>query len=427
MLRCGPGCKRTILGILLALFLSGGLCRAQETSSSDQMPGQGSPSPVYRIPVDPIGFRPPGSLYALMRLSYATLDFFDPDHVLFTFHRTMLLPRLSDSNDDDEDQMIHAVVLEVKTGKVLAEADWRMRDRARYLWPLGPGKFLLRIRSKLYILDRNLTLTPYLEFPGRLQTIQVGLGGQLLVAGSEENRMNMHVANLDGVPDANPPSEPTSDPSKTYAVGPGTVIRILRTDIRKQIAVAHTRTIPNVPLSADGYFFALRGQGDRWLLSFDGLLSKEKLQVGEIESECMPVIHPLSKQTLLAVVCSGGHEHLGLGLTMDGKRLWQHRWSGKRIWPSFAVSEDGSRFIYETLVMDHEVSTLFSADAESVTGQVVEVFDSATGKLRLSLPANPILDSGQNFAITADGRRVAVLQRGAIEIYDLPPAEAPKN
>jgi len=425
MLSCGPVFKRAILSFLLSMAIAGGIGFAQEkTSSNDQIPEQGLPNPSYRIPVDRLGFLPPGQLYALMRLSFATLDFFDDDHILFTFHRTVLLPRLPDSDDDDEDQMIHAVVLEVKTGKVLTEADWRMRDRARYLWPFGPGKFLLRIRNKLYLVDRNLTLTPYLEFPGKLQAIQIGLGGHLLVAESQENRMNVHSAALDGVPDANP----QTDPMNTESFGPGTVLRILRTDIRKQIAVAHTRTIPYIPLSEDGYFFALRGNSNRWLLSFEGLQSKAKIQVAEIESECMPVIHPVSKQNLVAIVCPGGdHDHVGVGLTMDGKRLWQHRWSGRRIWPSFAVSDDGSRFIYETLVMDHEIGALSAADAESVKGQLVEIFDSSTGKLRLSLPASPILDAGQNFAITQNGRRVAVLHWGQIEVFDLPPSETPKN
>jgi hypothetical protein len=34
------------------------------------------------------------------------------------------------------------------------------------------------------------------------------------------------------------------------------------------------------------------------------------------------------------------------------------------------------------------------------------------------------LSAGQNFALSADGRRFAILRNGAIEVYDLPPVEA---
>jgi hypothetical protein len=38
--------------------------------------------------------------------------------------------------------------------------------------------------------------------------------------------------------------------------------------------------------------------------------------------------------------------------------------------------------------------------------------------------ASPVLSAGQNFALSADGRRFAILRNGAIEVYDLPPVLA---
>ena len=42
-----------------------------------------------------------------------------------------------------------AVLLELPTGKVLARTTWRLHDHAQYLWNLGHGHFLLRIRDTL--------------------------------------------------------------------------------------------------------------------------------------------------------------------------------------------------------------------------------------------------------------------------------------
>jgi hypothetical protein len=39
----------------------------------------------------------------------------------------------------------------------------------------------------------------------------------------------------------------------------------------------------------------------------------------------------------------------------------------------------------------------------------------------------PVLTAGQNVALSPDGTRFAVLRNGAIEVYDLPPVEAPQQ
>jgi hypothetical protein len=53
-------------------------------------------------------------------------------------------------------------------------------------------------------------------------------------------------------------------------------------------------------------------------------------------------------------------------------------------------------------------------------GQMVKVFDAADGKVVLEAPLTPILDAGGNVAISPSGRRVAILNAGAIQIFQLP-------
>jgi hypothetical protein len=50
----------------------------------------------------------------------------------------------------------------------------------------------------------------------------------------------------------------------------------------------------------------------------------------------------------------------------------------------------------------------------------VRVFDAASGNVALEAPASPPLDGGGNVAISPSGRRVAVLNAGAIQVFDLP-------
>jgi len=54
--------------------------------------------------------------------------------------------------------------------------------------------------------------------------------------------------------------------------------------------------------------------------------------------------------------------------------------------------------------------------------------DSHSGSLRFALLLKPIVSAGGNFALSADGSRLAVLNRGAVEVYDLPaPAPPPSS
>jgi hypothetical protein len=426
-----PNCSRAfrngLAALLMSLMSAVALPATQrgELQSTDQIPNESSQKPVARIPVEELGFLPPGQIYALMRVSYATLDFLDPQHLLFTFHKTKLLSRLPDSDPDDDDQLIHAVVLEVATGKVLAQSEWRMHDRDRYLWPLGPGLFLVRMRNQLYVVDKGLSLTPYLEFPGKIKSIQVGLGGEFLLTESQEQRVNLHIASLPGSPSQDQDQD-QPDRTNTDSSGQDLVLRIIKTDVKKQVAMARTRALPYVPLMRDGYLYALRGREDHWNLGLQNLRSGVKSQIGDLESTCAPMIYPLNDKNFMAVVCpDSARDHVGRGLNLEGKRLWERHWSRRRIWPSLVASDNGSRFAYETMVMDHEIGIIAAADAESVIGQVVEVYDSASGRLRFVAPVNPILDAGQNFALTADGKRIATLHNGAIEIFDLPPADGP--
>ena len=62
---------------------------------------------------------------------------------------------------------------------------------------------------------------------------------------------------------------------------------------------------------------------------------------------------------------------------------------------------------------------------EEVQNQVLSVLDSRTGGLRLAVLLKPIVSAGGNFALSADGNRLAVLNQGAIEVYDLPPPPPP--
>ena len=88
------------------------------------------------------------------------------------------------------------------------------------------------------------------------------------------------------------------------------------------------------------------------------------------------------------------------------------------------MAPDGSRLAQETLAVTHAVNAYSPLESEDVKGQRVRVFDAANGKVALEAPASPALDAGGNVAISPSGRRVALLNAGAIQVFELP-APAP--
>jgi len=398
---------------LLALAM---LLAARALSAAEFSHATARPSIV--IPVGPLGYGPPGELYFMMRYSQVSLDFVDADHLLFTFQKKELLRHSPDEQPDDDDQLIHAVVLHLPEGKVSASADWRMPDRRRYLWPLSPGSFLVRQRDTLFLTDASLKLQPYGRFPGRLVGLQVSPGGDLLVAQIEQPEKR------EGVPvaQAQAGSAPDSTASKPLTTDARPILMlVLRVKDHALVAKSRVRSPVNLPINQSGFFESLEGKPNQWVLSFtpltDGSPAPSAKPFAQVTSTCQPTLTCVSRDTIVATRCTPSYEHLATFLTLQGKMLWEHKWQARRVWPTWAYSQNGSRVAQGMLVRPAGQTPLGMDD---VSGQQVDVFDTASGALLLSAPATPIYDAGQNFALSADGRRFAILHDGAIEIYDLP-------
>ncbi|MGA2276584.1 MAG: hypothetical protein ABSG00_03195, partial [Terracidiphilus sp.] len=131
----------------------------KEHALPDRLPAKPSQPPAFSVPVEALGFAAPGPLYLGQQNSLVSLDFLDEDHLLFTFRVPGLMRREEGASDA---RRIRAVVLELPSGTVGAEALWTVHDRARYLWMLKDGRFLLRDRENLESGDKTLQLKPFL-------------------------------------------------------------------------------------------------------------------------------------------------------------------------------------------------------------------------------------------------------------------------
>jgi hypothetical protein len=183
--------------------------------------------------------------------------------------------------------------------------------------------------------------------------------------------------------------------------------------------VSRVRTAVHLPINSDGYLEELRGQGWQWTLNlsyFDG----GSRMLGNVDSRCDPSDDFISPQEILVTACMSDGSNKLVAMTTAGRTLWADQTPSVAVWPEIAIASGGLRIARETLGVSHPVNAYSPIDADDIKGQWVTVYDAATGDLALEAPLSPPLDSGGNVAISSSGRRVAVLNAGAIQVFELP-------
>jgi hypothetical protein len=380
-----------------------------------------SQPPAFSIPVEPLGFFAPGQFYLGQREALVSLDFLDENRLLFTFRAPGLLHRTGPSGEDE--RQVRAVVLTLPNGATEAESLWTLHGVDRYLWALRNGHFLLRDGDTLKEGSASLELKPLLQFPGPLLWLQMDPAQQYLVTDSREPQAPKPDPNKVGSP-STAEAGMTSDGEDNRA-RPDIVVRILRRSSGEVMLVSHVRTTVRLPINSDGYVEALRGNGRNWILNMN-LFTGGTRVLGRVDSACEPPIDFLSGKTALVNACLPQTGRNLVAVSTEGLHLWSAPSQGSQIWPLLIPAPDGSLVARETISLDHSVDAFTTLiDAASMKGQLVEVFDSKNGKRVLKAPADPILDAGGNVAISPSGKLIAVLNAGAIQIYDLsvpPPA-----
>lgn len=365
-----------------------------------------------RILVGPLGYHPPGQLYMLSGRAFSSLDFIDAHHLLFTFHQPRLMRREQNPDRFDDDQVIQAMVLGLPGGAVLASSEWRMHDRRRYLWPLGGGKFLVRQKNTYFFTDASLRLHSYIEVPTPRSATEVSPDGRIMMIEHqyerhtpEQHRKLEEQANQYGEP---PPAEDTQ-------------ITLVDLASREVLAALRAESPIQVPISSTGYVVAARDkEEDQFLVRFVPF-EGQPVVLGRVASTCTPHENFLNQKALVIASCGPKSPDVFLDAwTTEGKKLWNGHRDGHLVWPTFAYSRTGDRFAISLLHISHYIDLVDSLNDEDVREQVVQVFDSTTGALLMATNASPVLTAGQNFALSGDGDRLAVLREGAIEIYAVP-------
>jgi hypothetical protein len=403
---------RALAALLLICSAQLSLMWAQDAPISD-LP----PKPAARIELSVLGYHGPSRSDRLLEDEpNVSLNFVDTNHLLLTFNPRKLFQRLTGCPPEHQDRLVHAVVLEVPGGKVVHEADWYLHDRRRYLWPLGPGKFLLRKLNNLYLVDSALHENLLISSPRDLLWVSVTPdGSQIVVETANDTR----------------DSKPETSAAKPK---PKFVAQFL--DAK---TLAPQRTIPlNEVVDLNGAsagYVDLVHKGEIWLVRFGSAPTKRR-NLARVRSRTVPsVLYSSNNSVLIGRCASSNCDYSVTAFTTAGRRLWRQHWSRYRFFASVAHSEDGSRFAVSTARLAAPVaSTAISQidpddqdvsqptpSQQDVFQQQIQIFETASGTSVASVDVSSPVLSGQNFSLSPDGRRLALLQGSGVELFDLPP------
>ena len=390
------------------------------------------PEPSLRIPLENLGFQPQSTQFLLAGSSMLTLHYVDDQHLLLTFSARHLLKRLPDDPVDDQDRNIDAVLLEVPSGHILARTTWRMHDHGQYLWALGHGHFLLRVRDSLTIFAPMANLAtgePFAESPflvavdRRIAAVILSPDADLLTVESVKRtppapkpKPNIFGPNP---PDSAQLQERTGVQINFYRLrltsGPAPSIQPAFAG-----AVVARRT-GGIPATTAGYLAVIDQGHSHYAFDFHSYSGKVD-ELSPFDSTCPPAPLFVSHSEFIAFGCRNGHTMQALaGFNMRGQEMWEQGLFGDFIAPSLVYAPSSGRFAFSRILLRGTPFPDQPITSDDVGAQSVVVYQTDSGKQLLHVECSPVERAGQNFTLSPDGLSLALIHADAIEIYRLPP------
>ena len=398
------------------------------------------PDPQVRISLDEIGFQQLSTDFLLAGSPMLTVDFVDQDHLLVTFETRKLLKREVNPPPGDDDRMIEAVLLGLENGKVLARTEWRTHDRFRYLWSLGDGRFLLRVRDRLTMIapmqagpEHAFEETPFLSFDRHIQAVLVSADSDLLTVETTKPPL------ADGAAVANVSLGPP-DPAPVMV----NFYRLKQDDAAKRLMITGAGTVRTrepvaLPLTTAGILNVQDAGKGTWYFDFHEHAGKVN-ELLAFDTSCFPRATFVGHSEFVVFGCRGSNDRQEIaGFNLKGDEMWQQNFFESYVAPTFAFAPSAGRFALGRTIVTPGMDALAQLPSAAVTGQEVRVYQTYSGKLLFHIDCSPVERAGQNFALSPDGMRLAAIRQEmvkhpatkyseaytapatAVEVYALPP------
>lgn len=383
-------------------------------------PAKAVPSPpVVSFPLETFGFRPGSSAIAL-RSGYtsATVSFIDTEHLLLTFSARKLMPRASDQREGDDDHTVRAEVIHLPDGRVMRETEWRMHDRAPYLWPLANGRFLLRERGDLYSLDPLGSFQP--EHLGRrmllhsendIQAVQLSPSRDLLLLETTATRK------IGDDPDDRRQLPVSVDFFRVGLADDGSVRLMER-------GHAISKNPFSITFTSMGVLQTVKEDRMHWGFDFHPYSGKN-IELAGFTSTCKPSSIFVSDAEFFAYGCRGGEERrLMGGFNLLAEAKWVFTLDDAPLWLGISSAPGTGRFAVRNTLTTAPAQDTDRLSQDEIRAQEVRVYSSREGQELLRVICSPAQRPGGNFTLSPDGLKLVVLHGAMLEVYNLPAVTA---
>ncbi len=379
-----------------------------------------------------VGFFPTAAPLGSTSGTMFTLHFVDETHLLLTFNARSLLKRMPDAKPEDEDRNVAAELIELPSGRVLAKTEWRTRDRNRYLWPLGHGAFLVRVRERLSVIAPMANLKrgePFheeqiLDVKRRIGYLTVSPTGDLLGVETVPPRaakIENAAVRLD---------EPAAGEVRIGDGRPQVQInfyRLVREGDGSRVVAARAGVIGSdslieLPADADGFLDVKKDPATPgyWLFDYVSHAGK-RTELAAYETTCAPRATWISRSEFVAFGCRGSNEQQELSyFNLKGEEPWVNVLHGAPISPMIVASAESGRLAMGRTLLTGPIYNDSEVTPDMLQAQDITVLQGYDGRTLLHVQATPIQRMGQNFDLSADGTKFAVVRGGNVEVYTLP-------
>lgn len=387
-----------------------------------------------------MGYQAPVPEFLLAGSSMLTVHFVDKDHLLITFNVRRLMKREVDPPPEDNDRTIGAFLVGLPSGKVLARTEWRCHDRLQYLWSLSHGRFLLRVRDNLTVIepmgpansDDPFREAPLLHIDRHIVAIMVSSDGDLLTVETTRRPVDASSSAEDLTRIDRAPVQSNFYRLIHSGASAERIEAVTAGAIRTQTAVV-------LPMTTSGFLDVLEGGKANWLFNFNEHVGRVR-ELAAFDTTCFPHVTFVDRGEFVAFGCRGSVDKVDFaGFNLKGEEMWQQNFFDSHVSPTFAFAPDAGRFALGRTIVSAPFDPGSPLPPSMVTGQEVRVYQSYNGKQLFRTECSPVERAGQNFSLSSDGMQLAVVrqltvrhgatkddgayadQKAALEVYALPP------